>query len=80
VDRANVSPWQVTAQRLNEEAYTLGPPAYRYPRLPTHAGIFVALLIGYVFSPINHILGFILVAGVSDEIIVVPLGAPRRGK
>ena len=41
---------------------------------PWYARIFVALLVGYVFSPIDPIPDFILVVGLLDEMVVVPLG------
>jgi len=73
VDKANVGSWQGAAQRLKEETYTLYL-AYRDPRAPWDARIFVALLVGYVFSPIDPIPDFILVVGLLDEMVVVPLG------
>ena len=47
---------------------------YRYPRPLASARIFVALLVGYVFSPIDVIPDFIPVVGLLDEMVVVPLG------
>jgi uncharacterized membrane protein YkvA (DUF1232 family) len=73
VYKANVRSWQVAAQRLKEETYTLYL-AYRNPRAPWYAGIFVALLIGYVLSPTDPILDFIPVVGLLDEMVVVSLG------
>jgi uncharacterized membrane protein YkvA (DUF1232 family) len=45
---------------------TLGAPPY--------ARIFITLLIGYVFSPMDPIPDFIPVVGQLDEMVVVPLG------
>jgi uncharacterized membrane protein YkvA (DUF1232 family) len=73
VDKANVESWQGAAQRLKEETYTLYL-AYRDPRVIWYARIFVALLVGYVFSPVDPIPDFILVVGLLDEMVVVPLG------
>jgi len=73
VDKANVGSWQVAAQRLKEETYALYL-AYRDPRSPPHARVFVTLLVGYVFSPIDPILDFIPMVGLLDEMVVVPLG------
>ncbi len=73
VYKANVISWQVAAQRLKEETYTLYL-AYRNPIAHWYAGIFVVLLIGYVFSPIDPIPDFIPVVGLLDEMVVVPLG------
>jgi uncharacterized membrane protein YkvA (DUF1232 family) len=78
VDKANVRSWQVAAQRLEEETYTLYL-AYRDPRSPPYAGILVALLVGYVFSSIKPIPDFIPMVGLLDEMVVVPLGViPAR--
>ncbi len=41
---------------------------------PWYARVFVALLVGYVFSPIDPIPDFIPVVGLLDEMVVVPLG------
>ncbi len=73
VDKANVGSWQGAAQRLKEETYALYL-AYRNPRAPWYARVFVALLVGYVFSPIDPIPDFIPVVGLLDEMVVVPLG------
>lgn len=73
VDKANVGSWQGAAQRLKEQTYTLYP-AYPDPRAPLYARIFVALLVGYVFSPIDSIPDLIPVVGLLDEMVVVPLG------
>ena len=73
IDKANFGSWQVAAQRLKEETYTLYL-AYRDPRALWYARIFVALLVGYVFSPVDPIPDFILVVGLLDEMVVVPLG------
>ncbi len=51
---------------------TLGPPPY--------TRVFVALLIGYVFSPIDPIPDFIPVVGLLDEMVVVPLSVIQARK
>jgi uncharacterized membrane protein YkvA (DUF1232 family) len=73
VDKANVGSWQVAAQRLKEEIYTLYL-TYRDPSPPRYARIFVALLVGDVFSLTDPIPDFILEVGLLDELVVVPLG------
>jgi len=73
VDKANVGSCQDAAQRLKEEPYALYL-AYRDPRAPWYARVFVTLLVGYVFSPIDPIPDFIPVVGLLDEMAVVPLG------
>jgi uncharacterized membrane protein YkvA (DUF1232 family) len=79
VDKASVGSCQVAAQRLKEETYTLYL-AYRDTRAPPYARIFVALLVGYVFSPIDPIPNFIPVVGLLDEMVVAPLGVILAGK
>ena len=69
----NFGSWKGAAQRLKEETYALYP-AYRDPKVPPYATIFVALLIGYVFSPIDPIPDFILVVGLLDAMVMVHLG------
>jgi uncharacterized membrane protein YkvA (DUF1232 family) len=73
VDTANVRSWQVAAQPLEEETYTLYL-SHRDPRPPASARIFIALLIGYVFSPIDLIPDSIPVVGLLEEMSLVPLG------
>jgi uncharacterized membrane protein YkvA (DUF1232 family) len=73
VDKANVVSWQGAAQPLKEEAPTLYL-TYDDPRAPWYARIFVALLVGYVFSPVDPIQDFILVVGQLEEMVVVLLG------
>jgi len=72
-DKANVGPWQVVVRRLKEENYTLYP-AYCDPRVSPYAKFFVALLVGYVFSPIDPIPDFILMVSLLNEMVLVPLG------
>jgi uncharacterized membrane protein YkvA (DUF1232 family) len=48
--------------------------AYRDPRTPWYARIFVALVVGYALSPIDLIPDFIPVLGYLDDLILVPLG------
>lgn len=73
VGKANTRSWKAAAQRLKEVTYALYL-AYRDPRTPSYAKVFVALLVGYVFSPIGPIPDFIPVVGLLDEMVVVPLG------
>ena len=73
MDKANVRSWQVGGQRLKEETYALYL-VYRHPRSPAYAWIFVALLVGYVFSPIDTIPDFIPVVSLLAEMVMVPLG------
>ena len=69
----NWGSWKRRARRLKAETYTLYL-AYRHPRTPWYAKVFAALIVGYVFSPIDPIPDFIPVVGLLDELIVVPIG------
>jgi uncharacterized membrane protein YkvA (DUF1232 family) len=69
----NWEAWKRRARRLKAETYTLYL-AYRHPRTPWYAKAFAALIVGYVFSPIDPIPDFIPVVGLLDELVVVPIG------
>lgn len=68
-----VRAWRQRAAQLKSETYALYL-AYRDPRTPWYARVFAALVIGYVFSPIDPIPDFIPVVGLLDEMVVVPIG------
>jgi uncharacterized membrane protein YkvA (DUF1232 family) len=65
--------WKQKVKRLKVEVYALYL-AYRDPRVPLHARIFAACVVGYAFSPIDLIPDFIPVIGYLDDLIIVPLG------
>jgi uncharacterized membrane protein YkvA (DUF1232 family) len=69
----NWESWKRRARRLKAETYTLYL-AYRHPRTPWYAKVFAALIVGYVFSPIDPIPDFIPGVGLLDEMVVVPIG------
>ncbi len=69
----NLEEWKRWAGRLKSETYALYL-AYRDPRVPWYAKLFVALVVGYAFSPIDLIPDFIPVLGYLDDLILVPLG------
>jgi uncharacterized membrane protein YkvA (DUF1232 family) len=48
--------------------------AYRHPKTPWYAKVFAALIVGYVFSPIDPIPDFVPFVGLLDEMVVVPIG------
>ena len=54
--------------------------AYRHPRTPWYAKVFAALIVGYVFSPIDPIPDFIPGVGLLDEMVVVPIGVLLAAK
>lgn len=65
--------WKQQVQKLKIETYALYL-AYRDPRVPLHARIFVACVVGYAFSPIDLIPDFIPILGYVDDLILIPLG------
>src|SRR5215204_916673 len=69
----NAESWKRRAKQLKAETYALYL-AYKDPRVPWYAKAFAALLVGYVFSPIDSIPDFIPVVGLLDEMVVVPVG------
>lgn len=69
----NLESWRRRARKLKTESYALYL-AYRDPRVPWYAKALAALVVGYVFSPIDPIPDFIPVVGLLDEMVVVPIG------
>jgi uncharacterized membrane protein YkvA (DUF1232 family) len=69
----NLESWKRRARQLSAQTYALYL-AYRHPRTPWYAKVFAALVVGYVFSPIDPIPDFIPGVGLLDEMVVVPLG------
>src|SRR5215204_1233134 len=54
----NGESWKQHARQLSAQTYALYL-AYRHPRTPWYAKVFAALVVGYVFSPIDPIPDFI---------------------
>ena len=69
----NLETWKQRARQLSAQTYALYL-AYRHPRTPWYAKVFAALIVGYVFSPIDPIPDFIPGVGLVDEMVVVPIG------
>jgi uncharacterized membrane protein YkvA (DUF1232 family) len=69
----NWQAWKRRTRQLSAQTYTLYL-AYRHPRTPWYAKVFAALIVGYVFSPIDPIPDFIPGVGLLDEMVVVPIG------
>jgi uncharacterized membrane protein YkvA (DUF1232 family) len=65
--------WKRRARQLSAQTYALYL-AYRAPRTPWYAKVFAALVVGYVFSPIDPIPDWIPAVGLLDEMVVVPIG------
>lgn len=61
------------AKMLKKEVVTLYY-AYQDPRIPKLAKIWIAIVVGYAFSPIDLIPDFIPVLGLLDDLLLVPLG------
>jgi uncharacterized membrane protein YkvA (DUF1232 family) len=69
----NLEAWKQRARQLSAQTYVLYL-AYRHPRTPWYAKVFAALIVGYVFSPIDPIPDFIPGVVLLDEMVVVPIG------
>jgi uncharacterized membrane protein YkvA (DUF1232 family) len=69
----NLGEWKRRAERLKSETYALYL-AYKDPRVPLHAKLFAALVVGYAFSPLDLIPDPIPVLGYLDDLILIPLG------
>jgi len=75
----NLETWKQLTRRLSAQTYALYL-AYRHPRTPWYAKVFAALIVGYVFSPIDPIPDFIPGVGLLDEMVVVPMGVLLAAK
>jgi uncharacterized membrane protein YkvA (DUF1232 family) len=69
----NLETWKRRTRQLSAQTYILYL-AYRHPKTPWYAKVFAALIVGYVFSPIDPIPDFIPGVGLLDEMVVVPIG------
>ena len=65
--------WKQRARQLKRDSYALYL-AYRDPRVPWHARLFAACVVGYAFSPIDLIPDFVPIVGYLDDLVLVPLG------
>jgi len=65
--------WRLRAKELKRETYALCL-AFRDPRVPWYARLFVAAVVAYAFSPIDLIPDFIPVLGYVDDLLLVPVG------
>ena len=72
-DLRTIEKWKQKSRHLKIEIYALYL-AYRDPRVPWYAKAFVALVVGYAFSPIDLIPDFIPVLGYLDDLVLIPLG------
>lgn len=65
--------WKHEARKLKANVYTLYF-AYRDPRVPWYAKVFIAGVVGYAFSPIDLIPDFVPILGYLDDLVLIPLG------
>lgn len=65
--------WKQRARQLKTETYALYL-AYKDPRTPWYAKLWVACVVGYAFSPIDLIPDPIPILGYLDDLILIPLG------
>src|SRR5215207_9498560 len=75
----NLEAWKRRTRQLSAETYALYL-AYRHPRTPWYAKNFAALIVGYIFSPIDPIPDFIPGVGLLDEMVIVPIGVLMAAK
>jgi uncharacterized membrane protein YkvA (DUF1232 family) len=68
-----IEKWKQQARLLKIEVYAIYL-AYKDPRVPLHARIFAACVVGYAFSPIDLIPDPIPILGYLDDLILIPLG------
>jgi len=71
--RCNMNNWRQRVRQLKGETYALYL-AYEDPRVPWYARLWVALVVGYAFSPIDLTPDFIPVLGYLDDLVLIPLG------
>ena len=65
--------WRERAKRLKTNVYALYL-AYKDPRVPWYARLFIAGIVAYALNPLDLIPDFIPVLGYLDDFILLPLG------
>ena len=65
--------WHQRAQVLKRDARAL-LLAYRHPRVPRYARLWIALVVAYAFSPIDLVPDPVPILGQLDDLVLVPLG------
>ena len=68
-----IASWKARARQLKRDVFAL-MLAYKDPRVPWYARLFVVCLLGYAFSPIDLIPDFIPILGLLDDFILLPMG------
>jgi len=69
----SVKSWKEKAKQLKTDTYALYL-AYKDPRVPWYAKVFIAAIVAYALSPIDLIPDFIPVLGYLDDLIIIPAG------
>jgi uncharacterized membrane protein YkvA (DUF1232 family) len=64
--------WKRRVSQLKTEVHALSL-AYRDPRVPWYARVYLAFVIGYILSPIDPIPDVIPLVGYLDELLLVPV-------
>lgn len=70
--RRFVQTWSQRARGLQTEASALYL-AYRDPRVPWYAKVYLVCVLAYLFSPIDLIPDFIPILGYLDELLLMPV-------
>ncbi|MBZ4654367.1 MAG: hypothetical protein JG781_1708 [Peptococcaceae bacterium] len=64
--------WKIRAKKLKAEIYALYY-AYKDPRIPWYARLFIMFIVAYAFSPLDLIPDFVPILGYLDDLILIPL-------
>jgi len=65
--------WMCQAKKLKSEVVALYF-ASKDSRVPWYAKLFIVIVVGYAFSPIDLIPDFIPILGYLDDIVLIPVG------
>jgi uncharacterized membrane protein YkvA (DUF1232 family) len=70
---SRLASWKERARRLKTDIYALYL-AYRDPRVPWYARLFIICVVAYAFSPLDLIPDFVPILGYLDDLLLLPLG------
>jgi uncharacterized membrane protein YkvA (DUF1232 family) len=73
IDNMRMASLKEKARQLKTDTHALYL-AYKDPRVPWYAKVFVAIVVAYALSPIDLIPDFIPVLGYLDDLIIIPAG------